>query len=120
MSQSVVKIAYFRQTENGEDETDPICKSFVNTSMDMSSTLDEREIGERLEEKKKKNRVEISPLAITRHHLPSDAAAGLVQSGSVLVERSESGEDRVEVIVKEGKVVYTKHRGKQEESKSDE
>ena len=89
----------------------------VNTSMDMSSMMEEMQMVERVKEK---NRVEISPLAVTCHPLPPDAAAGLVQSGSVLVERRESGEDRVEVIVKEGKVVYTKHRGKEEESKSDE
>ena len=80
--------------------------------------LEETEMVERVKEKKK--RVEISPLTVTCHPLPSDA----VQSDSVLVERREKGEDRVEVMVKEGKVVYTIQGGKEEEplqkeSKSD-
>ena len=85
--------------------------------MDMSSMMEEMQMVERVKEK---NRVEISPLAVTCHPLPPDAAAGLVQSGSVLEERSGGGEDRGEGMVKEGKVVYTKHRGKEEESNSNE
>ena len=89
--QNQYSLGYFRQTESGMEEP-------VNTSMDMSSMLEETEMVERVKEKKK--RVEISPLTVTCHPLPSDA---------------EKEEDRVEVMMKEGKVVYTIQGGKEEE-----
>ena len=95
-----ITIFYFRKVsaEHGTEETDTTCQYVVNTSMDMSTMSDTMDT---VKEEKSRSRVKISPLA--------------VQSGSLLVERSKRGEDTVEIIVEEGKVVFTHHDGKEEE-----
>ena len=87
------------------DESETTSKGFLNTSLDRSSILKDREIVNAVTEKSMHN-VKISPLVVTSHSHSPDGESGQ-HSASATGKRRERGEDRVEIMVKEGKVAFS-------------
>ena len=88
------------------DESDTTYKGSLNTSLDRSNSLEEKEIANTGMDKK--NKVKISPLVVSSHTHPADGEC-CNHPASVVVERGLRRGDTVEMMVKEGKVVFIKH-----------